>query len=300
MLRYRFAPSACTQMSDIISLTKLVIVDSLEENEFQTGQEIETFTRAEFSEYDLPLSVERHSVQYPDEFEEVLRVLTVEAEHGQLPLLHVETHGDPKEGLGFSSGCTLPWGRVSELLVELNRATRFNLVSVFAACYGAYFAGQMWVHRPSPCFGLLAPEDQVAPDEIYGGFRRFYHELAITQDMGRAAASLAREKLTKGRWMNQTATVWLPKVLRATAEQHLSAAGLNAMAARALARPEAQDLPPDLDLTALTEARARRYLTETAFNRFFMVDSIPENAERFRHVQERLIEEILPLVGAGA
>lgn len=301
MLRYRFAPPPCRHMSNIIALTKLVIVDSLEDNEFcrefQTGQEIEAFVRAEFAAYNLPLQVERRRVEFPDEFEKVVQDLIAEAEHGARPMLHVEMHGDPTGGLEFSSGCTLGWDQVSDILVQLNRATRFNLVSVFAACYGAYFAGQMWVHRPAPCFGLLAPEDKVEPNEVYGGFRRFYHELAVTQDMGCAAALLAGEQLTTGRWMNQTASVWLPKVLRSTAEHYLSAAGLQAMAVRALARAEAQAIPISVDLVPFTEVTARKYITDTAFNRFFMVDDIPENSVRFRHVREKIIQEVLPLVG---
>jgi hypothetical protein len=284
-------------MSDMITLSKLVIIDSLEANEFQTGQEIEIFARAEFSLHNLPLLVERHSVLWPADFEKILLNLTADAARGMFPILHVETHGDPKDGLEFASGSTMSWSRVSELLVDLNRATRFNLVCVFAACYGAYFAGQMWVHKPAPCFGLLAPEDTVDPGEIYRGFRVFYGELARTRDMGAAAALLAREKLTRGRWMNQTAPIWLPKVLRATAEHHLSAEGLKAMAARIKARAEAEDLPPELNLEPLSEETARRYLSETAFHRFFMVMDIPENADRFRSVQERVIREILPLVG---
>jgi hypothetical protein len=118
--------------------------------------------------------------------------------------------------------------------------------------------------------------------------------------MGAAAALLAREKLTNGQWMNQTAPVWLPKVLRSTAEQYLSKEGLEAMATRIKARAEAQYLPAGLNLEPFSEATARRYVIDIAFNRFFMVEDIPENAERFRSVQERVIRDILPLVGRSA
>lgn len=283
-------------MSDIFSLTKLVIVDSLESHEFQTGHEIETFARTLFADHGLPLQVERHSVSWPDEFQNVLDELVVEAKDGARPLLHVEMHGDPLNGLEFASGGTMKWGQVSELLIDLNRATRFNLVCIFAACYGAYFATELWVNRPSPCFGLLAPEDEIDPGEIYRAFMCFYRELAVSQDMGKAAALVARDKLTKGRWMNQTAAGWLPKVLQATVEQHLSADGLRAMAARVSTRAGAEGATVKIEKLALVET-ARRHIGELAFDRFFMVADIPENAERFRLVRERVIKEILPLLG---
>lgn len=285
-------------MSDIFSLTKIVIIDSLEETEFQTGYELERFIRTEFEEHGLAVPVERYSVQWPNQFEALVRRLTAEATgHGARPLLHVETHGDPIDGLIFSEGGSLPWGRVSEMLIELNRATRFNLVSFFAACYGAYFAGELWVNRPAPCFALLAPEDEVDPGELYRGFRRLYHELALTHDMGRAAKLLTRQELAKGRWLNRTAASWFPEVLLAVARQHGSEAGLRAMAARVMARREAHDLPSDCDMEQHVKNTALAYLRDIAFNRFFMVEDFPENADRFSAVKERVLREIIPLLG---
>lgn len=231
-------------MPDIFKLTKIVVVDSLEPDEFQTGQLLEEYIRNELTEHGLPLRVERYSVCWPADFESVMRQLTIEAaERGEAPLLHVEMHGDPKDGLIFSEGGSMPWGRVKDLLTELNHATGFNLVSIFAACYGAHFAGELLIHRAAPCFGLLAPEDEVDPAEIYQGFRLLYHELAVTQDMGNAAGFLARQRLSKGRWLNRTAPIWFKDVLRAMVMTHASGDGLDAMAARAMARPEAKSLP---------------------------------------------------------
>lgn len=288
-------------MPNSFALTKIVIIDSLEPREFQTGQLLETYIRGELAEQGLPLRVERHSVGWPDEFERVVHRLTTEsAEHGEAPLLHVEMHGDPKDGLIFSEGGSMPWSRVSELLIDLNRATRFNLVGFFAACYGAHFGGELWVHRAAPCFGLLAPEDEVDPAELYQGFRRLYHELVVTLDMGQATALLAREKLSRGRWLNQTAATWFPQVLLALAKNHANAAELDAMALRVMARQDAQDLPKDIDMRTRVEDMALLYLRDLAFSRFFMVEDLPENAERFRAVKERAISEILPLVGKPA
>lgn len=50
-------------------------------------------------------------------------------------------------------------------------------------------------------------------------------------------------------------------------------------------------------MRAHMEAIALHYVRDLTFNRFFMVEEIPENAERFRAVKESVIHEILPLVG---
>jgi hypothetical protein len=286
------------EMSDVFRLTKIVIVDSLEPGEFQTGQLLEEYIRHEMTEYGLPLRVERYSVGWPADFESVMHKLSMEAaETGEAPLLHVEMHGDPKDGLIFSEGGSIPWDRVKDLLTEINHATGFNLVSIFAACYGAHFAGELFIHRAAPCFGLLAPEDKVYPEEIYQGFRLLYHELAVTRDMGHAAAFLARQKLSKGRWLNRTAPSWFKDVLRAMIMTHASRKGLDAMTERVMARPEAKDLPKGVDLRAHMEETALHYVRDLTFDRFFMVKEIPENAERFRAVKESVIRDLLPLVG---
>jgi hypothetical protein len=71
---------------------------------------------------------------------ELLRVMSELAEHatgGLRPILHVDAHGSPKDGMLLApSGDQVGWADVIELLQNLNVATGNNLVSVFALCFG--------------------------------------------------------------------------------------------------------------------------------------------------------------------
>lgn len=45
-------------------------------------------------------------------------------------ILHIEAHGDVEEGSNFANDGQLSWVKVAEILLDLNAATRFNLVEV--------------------------------------------------------------------------------------------------------------------------------------------------------------------------
>lgn len=52
-----------------------------------------------------------------------------------VPLLHIECHGG-KGGLEFADGSWLTWDDMNPAFVNLNVATRLNLITVVAACHG--------------------------------------------------------------------------------------------------------------------------------------------------------------------
>jgi hypothetical protein len=277
-------------------ISKIVIIDSLEESEFQTGVEIEKVIRHEISTHNLDLPVRRYSVSWSGEFKMLIELLAKEP--NEIPLLHVEMHGDPIEGLIFANNSTLNWNEVNQALAPLNKVTRFNLVCVFSACYGAYFTEALYVNYASPCFALIAPEDELHPGELHYSFRKFYHNLAATRDLGVASALLKTEKTIQSEWFSARMDHWFSQVIEAYVRQEASVEAIHRRAK--IVRLAALDLSPNVatlaDMEMALLLKSHQYVKYIAFNRFFMTAEIPENIYRFSSINLHIIENIIPLL----
>ena len=114
-----------TQQSGF-TFSRIVIIQSLEPDEDETGTILSEFlaalgTATEFS--NVPIEV--INCGNARQFLEILNQLTQDAASGDIPLLHVECHGDALDGLEFENSSTLSWERVSAALLPLNIATQF-------------------------------------------------------------------------------------------------------------------------------------------------------------------------------
>lgn len=278
-------------------VSKVVIIDSLEDEEFQTGSLLESTMRHDFAEYALPLSVERYSITWSGEFEPLINYLASNVANGY-PIVHIEMHGDIDDGLIFKNGSNLSWEDVTRILARLNHATRFNLVCVFAACFGAYFTKGFWVNQASPCLAIIAPEEELGPEDVYRGYSTLYRNLAVSRDMGKAADLLNETCPISGGWFQARADIWFLEVLSGYVKQEANA--------------EAVSLRANAYLTTLTSSGVRQatwsdaemivllitheHVSHLAFEKFFMTADFPENIERFAAVKKRLKEELLPLI----
>lgn len=301
----------------IFNVSKIVIIESLDESEFQTGVEIEKVMRYEFSENNLPLTVERYSIKRASEFIQLIHRLADTAAT-YVPLLHMEMHGDRYDGLIFADNSYLSWAEVSQSLVPLNIATGFNLVCVFAACYGAYFTNAWYINHPSPCFALIGPEDEVDPGEIHRAFRTLYHHFAVEKDMG-VAADLLRDLVPiKGGWFQMTMDRWFYRVMHQFVVEEASVLAVRRRAQMIIKQLNSPFIfglaPADLEVKTYAEKPSLRnwtlpdmevvvllktheYLSRLAYERFFMTKLIPENENRFATIKDAVLRTIVPLIG---
>jgi len=294
-------------------VSKVVIIESLLDSDWKTGVEIEKVMLHEFAEHGLSVSVERHSIRRADEFALIIELL-IRTGNTDPPLLHIETHGDKWDGLIFADGSELSWTEVGRLLAPLNEATGFNLVCVFAACYGAFLSRVLYVTHASPCFALIGPMDELDPGEVHRAFRKLYHDFAVTRDMGIALQRLVQEVPIRGGWFRMRMDRWFLKIMRKFAEESASAEAMmrNAQSLlRYINSPLKFGLSPDdvgdnfnyhssgnltfEQMQMLVKLKTHHYLSSLAFNRFFMVDSIPSNRDRFSDVENEIQEKFLPL-----
>ena len=64
---------------------------------------------------------------------EVLEKIRNEALNGILPMIHFECHGC-EDGLVTASGELVEWDEIREILIEINRSTKLNLMIVIVTC----------------------------------------------------------------------------------------------------------------------------------------------------------------------
>lgn len=282
-------------------LSRVVIVESLNPNEVKTGLETAHFVRSLDSAIAVGIPIEYHDCEGAHDFIALLKGLTADAFRTQNhPLLHVECHGDDDLGLQFRDKSLLSWPQLSDLLIELNKATRFNLVSVFSACYGAYFLSQMSTVDPAPCYAMLAPTDSVWPYELLGAFRAFYSELFHSMDAGRAMTKTSKLTLEQGDWMQLLAETWYEHVVVNYIQQHCTRREMKVRALRVAKTLRATGTTADMHHVKQGLIKGNREsLTGKFFERYFMVDAVPENASRFVAVRGRIEKRVEELRATG-
>lgn len=283
------------------SFNRVVIIQSLEKSESQTGTAISEFIEAQLRENHSPLPVECLNCESSVHFLKILGELTAQsAANGVIPILHVECHGDEFEGLEFANGSMLSWHDLSEALVKLNKATRFNLMALFSACYGGHFLGQMGAIDPAPCWCMVAPSEAVDPAEIMAGFRVFYREFFFKLDAGIAVFELSKIPLSIGRWFGQTAELWFEVVVENYITTHCTPKALR-VRAKELANSSVVVGAP----ISMSEAKKRIKLLNSKkvfidhFNCYFMTEDLPENKMRFRRVLDHLESKYAKFKSSG-
>ena len=275
-------------------MSHLVVVRSLSVDEPDTASHIVEYVSGLGAVGDLGITVEQIDCDGPGAFVEALNGLERRASlSGLKPIIHVECHGDAHTGLHFRNGQDLSWPDLSAGLARLNAATGFNLVAVFSACFGAHFLGQMDVSVPAPCLVLVAPTDEVWPDELMAGYRDFYRVLFNSSDAGAAVTSLSGRRLTTGAWFAKHAELWFVEVVRRYLVDQCSRAALETRAQSLAQRAAANGVHKNTaQLIEDLRAVSIRTWTRDAFDSYFMIGDVPRNGRRFQATREQMIREM--------
>jgi hypothetical protein len=275
------------------TLTRITVIESLGSGEVKTGSTLAEYIRGVGETNNRPIAVDLINCTDCADFRNIFKKLTSDALLGEIPIVHVECHGDQNTGLKFADGSNMPWDEVAALCLALNIACRFNLLAIYSACFGGHFLGQMGAVNPAPCWCMIAPTETVNSAEIMRGLRDFYETLIRTLDIGGAILQLSQNELTRGEWFGKAAEVWFQQLMVGYIKGHCT---------RAQAKRRVELLHSKLknagnkvnprDLKRQIKNRNRTSLASEYFDKYFIVDKIPENAQRFSNARKRLLEEI--------
>lgn len=158
------------------SFNKIAILESLSEGERKTGRQLYDDLEMVKIGRARQLNTEYKSVSSKIEFFAYIETLRIGAEVEEtFPVLQIEAHGtNDLKGLILSSGDVIRWEEMAKALRPLNYLCRCNLLVVIAACYGANLLRIMSITDHAPFWGVIAPEYEILPNQIYESMYRFY------------------------------------------------------------------------------------------------------------------------------
>lgn len=280
-----------------LQVSELVIVESLDENEVKTGAQLAAYVSSLESTRDRGLKVRLIECPYASAFIALIDRLAEEARLGNsLPILHIECHGSVDGGLQFANSSELAWDSFGGSLRRLNAATGINLVVSVSACYGAHLLSAMPPTLPAPCLTMAGPIRAMNPAELMAGFRLFYRTLFDSGDAGHAAGALMRSTAPEIAWDVVHAEQWFDQVTANYIENECTPKAVKRRALAIFQQGQREGLR-----LSMTEFKRRLLQTHrqdldgNLFDRFFMLDEYPHNAERFRHARSQLKARIAAL-----
>lgn len=260
----------------------VVIVQSLEPHESQTGKQMADFIDVEVQNLGLPITVELVDCESYRDFLHLMGQLEADGGRGMRPIVQIECHGDEKEGLEFANGSTLPWADLSKAFSRVNVAVRFNLVAIVSACSGAHFSSYIAPVEPAPCYALVSPTSAINPHELRMSLQGFYREFLRSPDVGNAVRNLQQQRLSAGNWFAVAAEQWFEQTLVQYIEERCSRRASIERAAHLNSQWRAAGERELSQRQVFTLLRDRhKGIVEEAFGIFFSLASLPENAGRF-------------------
>ncbi len=260
----------------------VVIVQSLEPHETQTGKQVADFIALEMQSLGLPVSVELIDCESYADFLHLMSQLEADGKRGMRPIVQIECHGDKNDGLEFANSSTLSWTELSAALSRVNIATKFNLVAIVSACFGAYFSSHMAPIEPAPCYALVSSTAEIKPYEIRVGLQSFYREFLRSPDVGEAVRHLMKQQLSAGSWFTAAAEQWFEQTLVKYIEERCSRRASIERAAQLNNQWRANGNPEMSQRQVFKMLRARhKGIVEEAFEIYFSLASLPENLSRF-------------------
>ncbi|MDP3414855.1 hypothetical protein [Falsiroseomonas sp.] len=117
--------------------------------------------------------------------------LVIRAQQGAKPVLHLDTHGDAKDGLLIAASKEfIGWARIVDSFRQINVPASNNLIVISGACFSAHLLLDLDFFQPSPFFALYAPEKSINAGFLEDNLRRFYSELFGTASLDAALTHL--------------------------------------------------------------------------------------------------------------
>lgn len=149
------------------------IVEWLSETEPKTGRKLHEWMEANRPGWSMYITCTNKA----DVIKAIERATAFTRRTNQIPVLHIEAHGD-ELGLegpnGFGDYERLMWDEITDSLQALNLLTRCNLLVVVAACSG--FSGISALTRGprAPAIVLVGPIDRLTESDLLRAMKEFY------------------------------------------------------------------------------------------------------------------------------
>ncbi len=270
-----------------LNFSKIVVLESLPDVEKRTGrlifQDLEIITIP----LDVDITVEYQAFESKHEMDAILTQLSHEAiTYNDYPILHIEAHGsDDKKSLVLNSGEFVDWFELENSFRTLNLATKGNLLIVMATCFGAYVNSVVSLLDRAPFWGVIGPEHEVYPDEIFSGLTKFYSSIFAKRTGGDLYQTLnsTKLKLITAEWL-------FVKAYKYYVDKHCDSKILRKRADDLLRKYETYSIkyPPSIEMVEHFLNLKGEKNFDRLLSNFFMVDLYPQNTNKISVSYEKI------------
>ena len=280
----------------VLEIDSIEIIDSIPEDELQTGRQLhEHILDIRMAIEDPPWTVARHKISSASELTKLLTDLAVGAKRQQtFPLIHLECHG-AKDHIKLLNGDRVTWPDISGPLRDLNRATRNQLVAVWAACEGIYSIMSMvgGITEGTSMRLIIGPGNEVKAGKLVDAMKLFYSTLTARPNVDAAVESAATIepaiRLFKAEDAFTHAYIDLLRKTSANSKQEY----IEELVTKAKNEPDLKDRPRiHRDVKrALKEINPATYFEQAKLT-FFMLDQFPEVDEQLSFLTFEYVKDL--------
>jgi hypothetical protein len=272
-----------------LEFSNLFIIESLDDRDFKSGRQLfnELWNPEQESKWFSRISFT--TVESAKEFLKYVEDLTIWTKKTQLrPWLHLECHASAISGLYFSNGSELGWDELCEILRPLNQASNFNLMFGASACYGSHIAQAIKLDQPAPCYGAIGPTHDISPSDLLGHFRDFYRVALTSMNLDDAIETWQKRTMSEGMMAVIFAEQWWTDILFDLIRDAASPSKFSESVRTTFKRLKAAQI--DARLGKVKRAHISNFSDQIfrSFDSYFLIDSIPESAQRFLYIKEAL------------
>jgi len=171
-----------------VYFNKVFILQSLEDKERRTGDEIELKIK-NISFKTRNIEVKLTDIKSSDEFFRTIQGINSAVSNGTLPFIHFEIHGSD-EGLGLSNGDYITWNKLKEPLRDINILTKNNLFISLATCFGAHLLKIYKPWEPCPFYGYIGPLKSADNRDLEASYSIFFETLLLENNFAKAISDL--------------------------------------------------------------------------------------------------------------
>ena len=172
----------------IVRFNKVCILQSLDEAERQTGDEIYSLIKYTSLKYPIFYTLV-HLDSSRDLFSALQNIKLQTTQEKVIPYIHFEIHGT-KEGFQMNNNDVVRWEQLKHPLLEINKLTGNNLFVSLATCFGAYLFKILNLREPCPFYGYICPDHEVGNVKVEADFSIFFETLLVEKSFDRAIETL--------------------------------------------------------------------------------------------------------------
>ncbi|MGQ8774622.1 hypothetical protein ACUTQ5_09375 [Serratia sp. NA_112.1] len=177
-----------------INFNKLIILDCLSENEYQTAKRLHENLSDKGFGSGISLIKTQSAKSFRDTLQDIKDLFNPELNIGFQPIIHIEAHGNPLS-MELPDKSTISWSELADDFRIINNSMGNQLITFIGSCHGYNFIyNNHTIKKFTPVYFCIAPLNTIPAGDIETAALTFYESLFSTGDLTLSANLLDSSK----------------------------------------------------------------------------------------------------------